>query len=53
MSDNLLIHIDRTGDGRTIATINGKVYNLLAGYEHHRADGWFFLAVAGRGPPLP
>ena len=47
MSD-LIIPTHKTGDGRTLATINGKTYNLLAGYQHYRAGGWFFLAVAGR-----
>jgi hypothetical protein len=50
MSDNLILEIQRAGDGRTLATINGKLYTLLAGYEDHRAGGWFFLAVAGRTP---
>jgi hypothetical protein len=48
MSDNLIIAIQKAGDGRTLATINGKLYTLLAGYDDHRAGGWFFLAVAGR-----
>jgi hypothetical protein len=50
MSDNLIIEIQKAGDGRTLATINGKLYTLLAGYDDHRAGGWFFLAVAGRTP---
>lgn len=47
---NLNIKTEKAGDGRTLATINGKVYNLLAGYEHDWAGGWFFLAVAGQTP---
>jgi hypothetical protein len=50
MSDNLILEIQKTGDGRTLATINGKLYTLLTGYDDHRAGGWFFLAVAGRTP---
>ena len=50
MSDNLIIEVRQAGDGRTLATINGKLYTLLAGYDDHRAGGWFFLAVAGRTP---
>ena len=50
MSDNLIIEVQKAGDGRTLATINGKQYNMLAGYDDHRAGGWFFLAVAGRTP---
>ena len=50
MSDNLIIEIQKAGDGRTLAVINGKLYTLLAGYDDHRAGGWFFLAVAGRTP---
>lgn len=50
MSDNLIIEVQRTGDGRSLALINGKLYSLLAGYDDHRAGGWFFLAVAGRTP---
>ncbi len=50
MSDNLIIEVQKAGDGRTLATINGKQYNLLAGYDDHRAGGWFFLVVAGRTP---
>jgi hypothetical protein len=50
MSDNLIIEVRKAGDGRTLATINGKLYTLLAGYDDHRAGGWFFLAVAGRTP---
>lgn len=50
MSDNLIIEIQKAGDGRTLAMINGKLYSLLAGYDDHRAGGWFFLAVAGRTP---
>jgi hypothetical protein len=50
MSDNLIIEVQKAGDGRTLATINGKLYTLLAGYDDHRAGGWFFLAVAGRTP---
>jgi hypothetical protein len=50
MSDNLIIEIQKAGDGRTLAMINGKLYTLLAGYDDHRAGGWFFLAVAGRTP---
>jgi len=50
MSDNLIIEVQKSGDGRTLATINGKLYTLLAGYDDHRAGGWFFLAVAGRTP---
>jgi len=50
MSDNLIIQVQKAGDGRTLALINGKLYTLLAGYDDHRAGGWFFLAVAGRTP---
>jgi hypothetical protein len=50
MGDNLIMEVQRAGDGRTLATINGKLYTLLAGYDDRRADGWFFLAVAGRTP---
>jgi len=50
MGDNLILEIQKAGDGRTLATINGKLYTLLAGYDDHRAGGWFFLAVAGRTP---
>ena len=50
MGDNLIIEIQKAGDGRTLAVINGKLYTLLAGYDDHRAGGWFFLAVAGRTP---
>jgi hypothetical protein len=50
MSDNLIIEVQKTGDGRTLATVNGKLYTLLAGYDDSRAGGWFFLAVAGRTP---
>ena len=50
MSDNLIIEVQRTGDGRSLALINGKLYSLLAAYDDHRAGGWFFLAVAGRTP---
>ena len=50
MSDNLIINIQKAGDGRTLAQINGKLYTLLSGYDDHRAGGWFFLAVAGRTP---
>jgi hypothetical protein len=50
MSDNLIIEIQRAGDGRPLALVNGKLYTLLAGYDDHRAGGWFFLAVAGRTP---
>jgi len=50
MSDNLIIEVQKSGDGRTLATVNGKLYTLLAGYDDHRAGGWFFLAVAGRTP---
>ena len=50
MSDNLIIEIQKAGDGRTLALINGKLYTLLVGYDDHRAGGWFFLAVAGRTP---
>ena len=50
MSDNLIIEIQKAGDGRTLALINGKLYSLLAGYDDHRTGGWFFLAVAGRTP---
>jgi hypothetical protein len=50
MSDNLIIEIQKAGDGRTLALVNGKLYTLLAGYDDHRAGGWFFLAVAGRTP---
>ena len=31
MSDNLIIEVQKVGDGRTLATINGKLYTLLAG----------------------
>lgn len=48
MGDNLIMEVQQAGDGRTLATINGKLYTLLAGYDDRRADGWFFLAVAGR-----
>ncbi len=50
MSDNLILETRKTGDGRTLALINGKLYTLLSGYHDHRARGWFFLAVAGRTP---
>ena len=50
MSDNLIIDIQKAGDGRTLALINGKLYTLLSGYDDQRAGGWFFLAVAGRTP---
>ena len=50
MSDNLIMEIQKAGDGRTLATINGKLFTLLAGYEDYRAGGRFFLAVAGRTP---
>ena len=50
MSDNLIIEVQKAGDGRTLATVNGKLYTLLAGYDDSRAGGWFFLAVAGRTP---
>jgi hypothetical protein len=50
MSDNLIIEIQKAGDGRTLALVNGKLYSLLAGYDDHRAGGWFFLAVAGQTP---
>jgi hypothetical protein len=50
MSDNLIIEIQKAGDGCSLAMINGKLFTLLAGYEDHRAGGWFFLAVAGRTP---
>ena len=50
MSDNLIIEIQKAGDGRTLAQVNGKLYTLLAGYDDHRAGGWFFLAVSGRTP---
>jgi hypothetical protein len=50
MSDNLILEIQKAGDGRTLALVNGKLYTLLAGYDDHRAGGWFFLAVAGRTP---
>ena len=50
MSDNLIINIQKAGDGRTLAQINGKLYTLLSGYDDHRAGGWFFLAVSGRTP---
>jgi hypothetical protein len=50
VSDNLILEIQKAGDGRTLAMINGKLYTLLAGYDDHRAGGWFFLAVAGRTP---
>ncbi len=50
MSDNLILETRKTGDGRTLALINGKLYSLLAGYDDHRAGGWFFLAVAGQTP---
>jgi hypothetical protein len=53
MADNLNVTLNKTGDGTTIATINGKIYTLLAGYEHWKAGGWFFLAVAGRTPLKP
>ena len=46
----LNVRFDQTGDGQHIATINGKMYRLLAGYEHTEAGGWFFLAVAGHTP---
>jgi hypothetical protein len=47
---NLILETRQAGDGRTLATINGKLYTMLAGYEDTRVDGWFFLAVAGRTP---
>ena len=50
MGDNLIMEVQRAGDGRILATVNGKLYTLLAGYDDRRADGWFFLAVAGRTP---
>ena len=50
MSDNLILETRKTGDGRTLALINGKLFTLLSGYDDHRAGGWFFLAVAGRTP---
>jgi hypothetical protein len=50
MGDNLIIDVQKAGDGRTLAVVNGKLYTLLAGYDDHRAGGWFFLAVAGRTP---
>ena len=50
MSDNLILETRKTGDGRALALINGKLYTLLSGYDDHRAGGWFFLAVAGRTP---
>ncbi len=53
MSDNLVMQIQRAGDGRTLALINGKLYTLLAGYQDPRAEGWFFLAVAGQTPLKP
>ena len=53
MSDNLNIKTEKAGDGRTLATVNGKVYHMLAGYEHAEAGGWFFLAVAGQTPLKP
>ena len=40
MGDNLIMEVQRAGDGRTLATINGKLYTLLAGYDDRRADGW-------------
>ena len=48
MSNNLIMNTYQAGDGQTLANINGKLYRLLAGYEHPDAGGWFFLAVAGR-----
>lgn len=53
MSDNLVLQTQRAGDGRTLALINGKLFTLLAGYQDPRAEGWFFLAVAGQTPLKP
>ena len=53
MSDNLILQTQRAGDGRTLALINGKLFTLLAGYQDPRAEGWFFLAVAGQTPLKP
>jgi hypothetical protein len=53
MSDNLILQTQRAGDGRTLALINGKLFTLLAGYQDPRAEGWFFLAVAGQTPLRP
>ena len=52
MSNNgdLKIEVKKAGDGTAMATINGKVYNLLALYEDWRAGGPFFLIAAGRTP---
>jgi len=50
VGDNLIMEVQHAGDGRTLATINCKLYTLLAGFDDHRADGWFFLAAAGRTP---
>ncbi len=52
MSDNghLTIEVKTAGDGTAMATINGKVYRLLAGYKFRTTDEWFLLAVAGRTP---
>ena len=52
MSD-LILQTQRAGDGRTLALINGKLFTLLAGYQDPRAEGWFFLAVAGQTPLKP
>jgi len=49
----LSIPFQTAGDGTTMATINGKVYNLLALYEHSCTDGPFFLIAAGRTPLKP
>jgi len=53
MADNLVISFKAVGDGRVLATVNGKSYTVLAAYEHWRAGGWFFLALAGRTPLKP
>jgi hypothetical protein len=52
MSNNgdLKIEVKKAGDGTAMATINGKIYNLLALYEDWRAGGPFFLIAAGRTP---
>ena len=52
MSSNgdLKIEVKKAGDGTAMATVNGKIYNLLALYEDWRAGGPFFLIAAGRTP---
>ena len=52
MSNNgdLKIEVKKAGDGTAMATVNGKIYNLLALYEDWRAGGPFFVIAAGRTP---